>query len=92
MSSNPTPVNSRETGATEVVASLPHTLPRSGPSKIHFCMKCAAEAKKRCVECKNHGVETYYCSRECQVSDLKKHKEICGAKHADYEFSVDNFK
>jgi hypothetical protein len=30
-----------------------------------------------------HGVQTYYCTRACQLGDWKKHKKRCGIKHAD---------
>ncbi|CAI8000766.1 Zinc finger MYND domain-containing protein 10 [Geodia barretti] len=37
------------------------------------CAVCGGEAMKRCSRCR---VE-WYCSRECQVKDWKRHKPIC---------------
>lgn len=37
------------------------------------CAVCGREATKRCSKCR---VE-WYCSRDCQVSDWKRHKPIC---------------
>jgi hypothetical protein len=37
------------------------------------CAVCGREAMKRCSKCR---VE-WYCSRDCQVKDWKRHKPIC---------------
>ena len=37
------------------------------------CGICRKDATKRCVKC----LSAWYCSRECQVADWKKHKKDC---------------
>ena len=37
------------------------------------CVICKKDASKRCVKC----LQTWYCSRECQVADWKSHKKHC---------------
>ncbi|XP_020278605.1 zinc finger MYND domain-containing protein 10 isoform X2 [Pseudomyrmex gracilis] len=37
------------------------------------CSLCQKVSKNRCSKCK----ETWYCSRQCQVKDWEKHKDIC---------------
>lgn len=37
------------------------------------CSACGKEATKRCSKCRME----WYCSRECQVKDWKKHKPLC---------------
>ncbi|CBZ54088.1 putative zinc finger MYND domain-containing protein [Neospora caninum Liverpool] len=39
------------------------------------CRTCGRHADQRCAKCK---VE-WYCSRECQISDWRSHKEVCRA-------------
>jgi hypothetical protein len=39
------------------------------------CAKCGKAASNRCSRCKNE----WYCSRECQVADWKRHKILCDA-------------
>ena len=68
LSLNPTPGHCRETAAAEM-ASLPNTSPSSGPFKSHLCVLCGCEGKKKCNKCLKKGVTTYYCGRECQLSD-----------------------
>ena len=41
-----------------------------GPPK---CAVCGEEASKRCGRCRNE----WYCGRECQVKQWKKHKPVC---------------
>jgi hypothetical protein len=38
-----------------------------------MCALCGKPAEKRCAKCHNE----WYCSRECQVSAWKGHKELC---------------
>jgi zinc finger MYND domain-containing protein 10 len=38
-----------------------------------MCALCGKPAEKRCAKCHNE----WYCSRECQVSSWKGHKELC---------------
>ena len=46
-----------------------------GANSKQACWKCGKEGKlKVCVKCK----KAQYCSRDCQTSDWKKHKEKCG--------------
>ena len=43
------------------------------------CTACKKEeAKKRCTGCLKCGIETFYCNRECQVKNWKRHKPVCG--------------
>ena len=42
----------------------------SGPPK---CAVCGEPASKRCSRCRNE----WYCGRECQVKQWKKHKPTC---------------
>jgi len=43
-------------------------------SSVKFCFNCGSrENLKKCSKCQN----TYYCSKECQVSDWKEHKKTC---------------
>lgn len=37
------------------------------------CVICRKDATKRCIKC----LKSWYCSRECQVSDWKTHKKVC---------------
>ncbi len=37
------------------------------------CAVCGREASKRCSRCRNE----WYCGRECQVQQWKKHKPVC---------------
>jgi hypothetical protein len=40
----------------------------------NFCNNCGVPATKMCNRCKN----TFYCNRECQVSDWNlRHKDTC---------------
>ena len=47
-----------------------------------ICTVCQKkhEKMKKCSQCKN----AYYCSRECQVKDWKKHKKVC-KKHKEIQ-------
>ena len=38
-----------------------------------ICAVCGAAATQRCSKCK----QAWYCSRDCQLRDWKKHKPIC---------------
>ena len=49
-------------------------------------MQDSQEGQKKCANCKKFGLKfkkcsacqsVYYCSRECQRSDWKKHKKVC---------------
>jgi hypothetical protein len=40
----------------------------------HTCRECYGAAGLRCSKC----VVVWYCSRECQKEDWKKHKKMCG--------------
>ena len=43
------------------------------------CAACKKEeATKRCTDCLKCGIETFYCNRECQATNWKTHKAICG--------------
>ncbi|XP_021704309.1 zinc finger MYND domain-containing protein 10 homolog [Aedes aegypti] len=37
------------------------------------CFQCGKPAEKKCSKC----ASTFYCSRDCQVADWTKHKDIC---------------
>eukprot|EP00039_Didymoeca_costata_P009064 m.120071 g.120071 ORF g.120071 m.120071 type:complete len:448 (+) comp14345_c0_seq2:91-1434(+) len=41
------------------------------------CAKCGELATMRCSRCKNE----WYCRRQCQVQDWKKHKQLCNLIH-----------
>lgn len=46
--------------------------------KIHLCSHCAMLiGDKRCGGCLKRGVETYYCSRECQEEAWPAHRLTC---------------
>lgn len=46
------------------------------------CAACHKEgASKRCVPCKNAGIDVFFCNRDCQMKAWKKHKGICGSKN-----------
>mmetsp|Transcript_15324 Transcript_15324/g.44341 ORF Transcript_15324/g.44341 Transcript_15324/m.44341 type:complete len:144 (-) Transcript_15324:398-829(-) len=45
------------------------------------CAVCSEPAPKRCNDCK----AVYYCSREHQIEDWKRHKKACKAAKADQE-------
>ncbi|XP_062565075.1 zinc finger MYND domain-containing protein 10 homolog [Armigeres subalbatus] len=48
----------------------------SGPDTIRSlkqCFSCGKPAEKKCSKCNS----TYYCSRNCQIADWTKHKELC---------------
>ncbi|EDS31083.1 zinc finger MYND domain-containing protein 10 [Culex quinquefasciatus] len=38
-----------------------------------ICSTCKKSAEKRCSKCES----VFYCSRECQVADWPRHKELC---------------
>jgi len=38
-----------------------------------ICVVCHAEAEQRCSRCHSE----WYCSRQCQVKDWKRHKSMC---------------
>lgn len=40
------------------------------------CAQCGATAIKKCSKCEQY----FYCSRECQVQNWPRHKEICQSK------------
>ena len=40
---------------------------------LPMCIKCCKPSTKQCSKCRR----VWYCSRECQVSDWKTHKESC---------------
>ncbi len=45
------------------------------------CAACHKEAaSKRCVPCKNVGVDIFFCNRDCQMKAWKEHKLVCGYK------------
>lgn len=51
-----------------------------------YCGKCSrleqkSEKFKKCARCKS----TYYCGRECQKKDWKRHKKSCFNIFAEYE-------
>ncbi len=48
-------------------------------SRDNKCDVCSAPASQRCQQCKS----SYYCSREHQLADWKKHKGRCKAIAAD---------
>ncbi|GFH55178.1 hypothetical protein CTEN210_11654 [Chaetoceros tenuissimus] len=54
----------------------------------HTCAKCNTVDLERpllvCAKCKGAG----YCSKECQVTDWKKHKEDCHRKFSDWAKST----
>jgi hypothetical protein len=47
------------------------TMPESMTAPI--CVVCHAEAEMRCSKCHHE----WYCSRQCQVKDWKRHKGLC---------------
>jgi hypothetical protein len=49
------------------------TLPDDMTAPI--CAVCREEAEQRCSRCQGE----WYCSRQCQVSDWKRHKPVCNA-------------
>lgn len=40
---------------------------------LPICIKCGKPSTKQCAKCRR----VWYCSRECQVTDWKTHKESC---------------
>ena len=54
-----------ETYDRDVVQTLAEGKPK--------CSECGGEAEHRCSRCKNE----WYCSRQCQVENWSKHKEMC---------------
>ena len=67
--------NYLETGDT---SDLEHMKQNEGVTRINvkkqikFCANCEKPAKKKCQKCM-----TYYCNRECQKENWKKHKKFC---------------
>jgi len=61
--------------ATRVAAGRPPLPPDGTYSDVKICRNCytASEHVMRCSVCK----AIYYCSRECQKADWKRHKEDC---------------
>ncbi len=60
----------------KVVAEI--QIPKVNSKKDKRCNKCKEKPKapKPCSGC----MEVYYCSRECQMGDWKKHKQTCASK------------
>jgi len=46
-----------------------------------YCPKCENPANKACGKCKKE----YYCSRQCQLDDWKRHKKVCNTVNQKLE-------
>lgn len=52
------------------------------------CASCREDASQRCSRCQ----KVWYCGRECQVSDWKKHKTSCNPPKATISPTSNNIK
>ncbi|GFH61292.1 hypothetical protein CTEN210_17768 [Chaetoceros tenuissimus] len=44
-----------------------------------ICASCKKEgALRRCVPCKNVGIDVFFCNQECQIKLWKTHRAVCG--------------
>eukprot|EP00019_Armaparvus_languidus_P006927 CAMPEP_0168601584 /NCGR_PEP_ID=MMETSP0420-20121227/13531_1 /TAXON_ID=498008 /ORGANISM="Pessonella sp." /LENGTH=573 /DNA_ID=CAMNT_0008640023 /DNA_START=59 /DNA_END=1780 /DNA_ORIENTATION=+ len=49
------------------------------------CLHCGKDqAKSLCITCKAAGVESWYCSTQCQDNDWFKHRSVCGSESRDF--------
>ncbi|GFH52340.1 hypothetical protein CTEN210_08816 [Chaetoceros tenuissimus] len=63
--------------------------PTVNPTNI--CAACQKEgATKRCRGCLDVDIETFYCSRECQVKHWKTHKTVCRNNSTTGNSTADN--
>ena len=43
------------------------------------CAACQKEgASRRCIPCRDVGVDIFFCNRDCQSKRWKNHKAVCG--------------